>query len=298
MSKKTYRFSKAKKEEFLKMLREGSRRGAACEAVDITREAFQQHYNDDPKFAQAVERAEIEASELIEDALFQAAMAGNVTAISMWLQKRYSLDTDTDTDELEQLSGPKSQDSSLSGQPGNIQHLSQPVKKIAKFLGVKNLKPKQRAFLAAYIEIGNITGAAKMAHISRTNHYEWFKENEDYNEAFTQAEEAAADRLEEEAWRRAVEGTVKPVFYKGQQVGGIREYSDTLLIFLLNGMRPEKYKKHSSHELKGGLELRGQVTHTNEHKYHIIQELIGQPDVADRIKENFRSRFGAGPGEA
>jgi len=292
MSKITYRFGKAKKEEFLKMLREGSRRGAACEAVDITREAFQQHYNDDPKFAQAVEQAEIEASELIEDALFQAAMAGNVTAISMWLQKRHLLDADTDTDVDD-----ADTDTDVDKNESKKSQLPQPVKKIAKFLGVKNLKPKQRAFLVAYIETGNITKAARMAHMSRTNHYEWLKESEDYKEAFAQAEEAVADRLEEEAWRRAVEGTVKPVFYKGQQVGGIREYSDTLLIFLLNGMRPEKYKKHSSHELKGELGLRGQVVNTNEHKYHIIQEIIGQPDITDRIKENFRSRFRTGPGE-
>ena len=35
----------------------------------------------------------------------------------------------------------------------------------------------------------------------------------------------------------------------------------------------------------------GQVINTNEHKYHIVQEFIGQPEVAERIKENFRSRF-------
>lgn len=39
----------------------------------------------------------------------------------------------------------------------------------------------------------------------------------------------------------------------------------------------------------------GQVINTDEHKYHIVQEFIGQPEVAERIKENFRSRFRNSP---
>ena len=41
----------------------------------------------------------------------------------------------------------------------------------------------------------------------------------------------------------------------------------------------------------------GQVINTDEHKYHIVQEFIGQQEVAERIKENFRSRFRGVPGE-
>lgn len=39
--------------------------------------------------------------------------------------------------------------------------------------------------------------------------------------------------LETEAWRRAVDGTEKPVFYKGDECGRITEYSNTLLMFLI-----------------------------------------------------------------
>jgi hypothetical protein len=49
-------------------------------------------------------------------------------------------------------------------------------------------------------------------------------------------------RLEDEAVRRAYEGVERPVFQGGKQVGVVREYSDTLLIFLLKALRPEKYR--------------------------------------------------------
>ena len=101
--------------------------------------------------------------------------------------------------------------------------------------------PKKRAFLAAYSETGNIRQAAKVAGIHRDTHYDWLNKDEEYRAAFEAAKLEASDRLEEEARRRAVEGVDDPVYYKGEQVGVIRRYSDTLLIFLLKGAMPEKY---------------------------------------------------------
>ena len=51
----------------------------------------------------------------------------------------------------------------------------------------------------------------------------------------------AGDVLEAEAFRRGLEGVVRPVFQKGMQVGTIREYSDSLLKMLLSAAKPEKY---------------------------------------------------------
>ena len=48
------------------------------------------------------------------------------------------------------------------------------------------------------------------------------------------------DLLEEEARRRAVDGVNKrPIYHRGVQVGEIAQYSDKLLIFLLERRRPE-----------------------------------------------------------
>ena len=65
---------------------------------------------------------------------------------------------------------------------------------------------------------------------------------------FEEASEDAADSLEAEARRRAVEGVEEPVgWYKGQAGGVVRKYSDTLLIFLLKGRRPELYRERFEH---------------------------------------------------
>ena len=70
--------------------------------------------------------------------------------------------------------------------------------------------------------------------MARSNHYDWLVDPE-YAEAFRDAHQEACDSLRSEARRRAVEGVVKPVYYQGVECGGIREYSDTLLIFLMKG---------------------------------------------------------------
>ena len=53
------------------------------------------------------------------------------------------------------------------------------------------------------------------------------------------ADKMAADLLEEEAFRRAVEGDTQVVYYKGQEVGRKRVYSDQLLAILLKGKKPQ-----------------------------------------------------------
>jgi len=61
----------------------------------------------------------------------------------------------------------------------------------------------------------------------------------------------AIERIEEEADRRAVEGTLEPVFYQGFECGQVRRYSDTLLIFRLKALNPQKYRERASIEHTG-----------------------------------------------
>ena len=115
------------------------------------------------------------------------------------------------------------------------------------------LTVKQRAFLAAFAATGNITQAAKAAKQDRCQHYDWSKKSEVYTAAFAAAKEEAAETLEAEARRRAVDGVEEPVFYKGGQCGAVRRYSDVLLIFLLKGVLPEKYRERQQVEVSGSL---------------------------------------------
>ncbi len=101
---------------------------------------------------------------------------------------------------------------------------------------------KKGRFLKAYIQTASISRAAIVAKIDRGRHYQWLKEDPDYKEAFEEAQEVAIQGLEDEAIRRAYEGVDEPVYQQGEQVGTIRRYSDTLMIFLLKAFRPGKYR--------------------------------------------------------
>ena len=52
-----------------------------------------------------------------------------------------------------------------------------------------------------------------------------------------------------------MEGVRKPVFYQGAICGSVREYSDTLLMFLMKGAMPEKYRDNYRAEHTGSAEI-------------------------------------------
>lgn len=119
---------------------------------------------------------------------------------------------------------------------------------------------KKRLFLIAYSETGNLSFASEVAGIDRSTHYVWLKNDVKYAEAYEQAKDIAADALELEARRRAVEGVDEPVYYKGRAVGAVRKFSDTLLIVLLKGVMPEKYKDRQDIKHSGGLAHKHDLT--------------------------------------
>jgi hypothetical protein len=101
----------------------------------------------------------------------------------------------------------------------------------------------QDAFLHHLAESANVREAARRIKRSPTTCYARRKTDAAFAEAWDQTMDQAADTvLESEAVRRAVEGVERDVFFQGKRVGSVREYSDTLLIFLLKGWRPERYK--------------------------------------------------------
>ena len=104
-------------------------------------------------------------------------------------------------------------------------------------------RPKRDAFLAAYAILGNKTRAAEAAGCDRHMHLYWLEHDHAYPVLFDKAHREATERLTEEARRRAVDGVDEPVFYKGDECGSIRRYSDTLLIFLMKGAMPETYRE-------------------------------------------------------
>src|ERR1041384_1157727 len=71
------------------------------------------------------------------------------------------------------------------------------------------------------------TSAAVAAGIGRSTLYEDRRKDQQFARAWDDAAQQGIDRLEDEAYRRAMAG------------------SDTLLMFLLRGRRPEVYARHT-----------------------------------------------------
>lgn len=113
----------------------------------------------------------------------------------------------------------------------------------------KKTPEKYEKFLASLRKTGgNIARAARAEKIDRSTAYRWREEDKDFAARWDEAIQDGLDDLEEEARRRAYKGLRQAVYYKGEVVGYEYEYSDTLMIFLLKGGRPEKYKER--HEVK------------------------------------------------
>lgn len=110
---------------------------------------------------------------------------------------------------------------------------------------------KKKAFLAAFAQCGNISHACRLADCSRTLVYKWLNEEPDFKAQFDEADTSATEALEKEAYRRACEGTLRPIYQGGRKVGTIREFSDTLLIFLLKGRKPHMYRDYLKTEHSG-----------------------------------------------
>lgn len=112
---------------------------------------------------------------------------------------------------------------------------------------------KLAAFCAALSESGgNVTRACKAVGISRTIAYEWRDASPEFAQAWDRFKAQGMEALEDEATRRAYEGYDKAVTFQGQVTDTVREYSDTLLIFLLKGGKPEKYRERTELTGAGG----------------------------------------------
>lgn len=133
---------------------------------------------------------------------------------------------------------------------------------IAHTADKRTTKKKKKEFLAKLEVTASITRACKLSKIPRRTIYTWIELDPDFAVAIEASKEIAVEALQDEAIRRAFEGVVKPVYQGGKLVGKIREYSDTLMVLLLKGNMPDKYKERFSGELsgKGGGPIKTHVT--------------------------------------
>lgn len=119
-------------------------------------------------------------------------------------------------------------------------------------------------FLQLLAEGNTAAFSAASVGVDRHTPYRYRDKDLLFAAAWKDAEEAGTQVMEQEAYRRATQGVLKPVVYQGKVVevtmkngkvvlaetaGAekvplmVREYADVLLIFLLKSRRPEVYRE-------------------------------------------------------
>jgi len=145
--------------------------------------------------------------------------------------------------------------------------------------------PKKREKFLEYLrQTCNVTKACELSRISRRSAYEWRADDESFRADWQKALEIATDLLEDEAVRRAKDGVDRPVYQGGELVGHVREYSDTLLIFLLKGAKPEKYRERFEQRNSGTLTVE-HVALTHHQRVARLKELLAKAESRAQKKE-------------
>jgi hypothetical protein len=99
----------------------------------------------------------------------------------------------------------------------------------------------QEVFLRELRQHGSVRHACEAAGVARNYAQVARQQDEQFAELWDHALADFADTLEHEAHRRAVVGVEVPIYYRGEQIGTVRQYSDSLLAQMLKAHRPERY---------------------------------------------------------
>lgn len=83
-----YKFDDLKKAMYLNLIRQGVRRIRAAEYVGVSYATVQEHFLRFPEFLEAVSEAEMFRVDMVEEALYETAIAGNVVAQQVVLFNR------------------------------------------------------------------------------------------------------------------------------------------------------------------------------------------------------------------
>ena len=93
-------------------------------------------------------------------------------------------------------------------------------------------KRKKAAFIKAIQSGQTVAAALRLVRVRREDIYAARFDDTAFKAAWDEAWTMGADALEDEAMRRAIDGVEKPVFRGGEVVGHVRDYSDSMLMFI------------------------------------------------------------------
>jgi len=117
-------------------------------------------------------------------------------------------------------------------------------------VNIRHTQHTRARVIANFSRLGRVDLACEACGVDRTTHYNWLKRFPEYAQAFDRARIEVAGMLEDEAFRRAYQGTEKPVTIAGQREL-IREYDSQLLMFLLKCRNREVFGDRASFEHTG-----------------------------------------------
>lgn len=108
---------------------------------------------------------------------------------------------------------------------------------------------QRQTFLDEIERTGIVADALRAAGVAYTTYRKWL-EDELFAEAFEDAKASAADALEREARRRAIEGVRRTRYDKdGNLIAEEQVYSDSLMALLLKANKPDKFAERTKSEI-------------------------------------------------
>lgn len=102
---------------------------------------------------------------------------------------------------------------------------------------------RRTCFIEMLRKTANVSRAAREAGLASSTVYRQRARSRSFAADWDNAVAEALDALEESVIQRVRDGTEKPVYYGGEQVGTVRQYSDQLAMFVLKSKRPEIYNR-------------------------------------------------------
>jgi hypothetical protein len=91
----------------------------------------------------------------------------------------------------------------------------------------------------------SVTRSATLAGYTRSTAYLYRAADPAFAAAWDDAFQQGADRMEDEVQRRSHDGWLEDVYYKGEVVGAVRRFSDTLLLANVKARRPERFRENA-----------------------------------------------------
>lgn len=131
--------------------------------------------------------------------------------------------------------------------PKNPRARKSPAKKPPRYRRDGLTPHRQELFLKALAENGSVVDACAVAGISSTSAYRARERIEGFAKRWDAALAKVRPKLEEAAYKRAVEGWEEPVYQNGKLVGVKKRYSDSLLKMLVQreAPQPDKMDEHT-----------------------------------------------------